>query len=347
MTSPEPQINKSGFSLIEKRFPLGMGFLLTVLKKAGHEVTFIDQYLKRDFSFNPDEFDFIGIYANTPCYDGFVDLLEYLKDKVREDLKIAVGVPHASVFPDKIPAWVDYIVQGEGEEIICDLVDGKIKDRIIRTGRIKDLDTIDMPDYDTFVYQPYITTVKWFPGKVFTMNTSRGCPFDCSFCSVKKIWGRKYTYMSADRVIRDVEHLVNKYGIEGVYFREDNFTLNKDRVLGICKGISPLELKWAAESRVDTLDRDMVKIMAESGCTALYIGFESGSQHMLDIYNKKTTIEQGLKVGEWCHESGIKIAASFIIKHPDETDEDRRLTKEFICKLKPTSCWENPFREDG
>ena len=725
MTSPEPKVNNSGFSLTEKRFPLGIGFLLTILKKAGHEVTFIDQYLKRDFSFDPNDFDFIGIYANTPCYVGFMDLLEYTKRKRNGRMtKIAVGGPHASVFPGMIPSEVDYIVQGEGEDVICDMVEGRIKERIIKTPRIKDLDAIELPDYESFISQPYMTSVSWFPGKVFNMNTSRGCPFSCSFCSVKKIWGRTYTHMSAHKVIKDIECLINKYSIDGVYFREDNFTLNRDRVLGISEGIGHLGLKWAClrkdtlirtengfceiqkikmgdkvlsysekdnlfeykqvtkliripnknkvyklkfvylpsititgdhpyyiiegkesmrkyrksgssykilesasacfmkvsslfkkfnlnmklksrwskkmfftmipisnretdipelnenrckllgyfmaegdlstkrnvngeikyyhvrfslhhkeiqfaeeimklakrefqanssnksnidkginsryvrvnsvkmanfiqrycinnhsqekhfvqsimylpkwkqkiiiesmwrgdgcvcrekrsinldiirtyttaskklalqvqaillrlgqistfcqnfqgkdsfsngiiyrisiynrkksmailkddilyprlrsikeielnetvfnieveknnnyvtesglvhncESRVDSLDREMVRIMAESGCGALYIGFESGSQRILDIFNKKTTVEQGLSVGEWCQEFGVRIAGSFITKHPDETEEDRRLTREFIDRIKLTSCWENPFRKDG
>lgn len=348
MTSPEPQINNTGFSMGEKRFPLGIGFLITILKKAGHDVQFIDQYLNRDFSFNPNEYEVIGIYANTPCWDGTLDLLQYIEDRHEKDFKILMGGPHASVFPELIPDSVDYIVQGEAEEIICDLVENKIKERIIKTERIKNLDTIQLPDYDSFVGKNYVTTVKWFPEQpVFNMNTSRGCPFNCSFCAVKKIWERKWVAMSSQKVIKDIKYLIEKYKIKGIYFREDNFTMNRDRVVEISEGISPLRLKWVSESRVDTLDREIVKIMAKSGCGALYIGFESGSQRILDILNKKTTVKQGYDVVSWCREFGVKVAGSFIINHPDETDEDRKLTTKFVSDIKPDSYWTNPYRENG
>ncbi len=349
MTSPEPIKNKSGFSLIEKRFPLGIGFLIAVLRQNGHEVDFIDQYLKRDFSFNPNDYGFIGIYANTPCEDGFLDLVKYIENSLQwpAKVKIAVGGPHASMFPERIPGSVNYIVQGEGEEIICDLVEGKYPEGIIETNRIRDLDKIPLPDYEMFEGD-YIIDVKWFNEKpVFNMNTSRGCPFSCAFCSVKKIWGRIYTYMSAEKVINDIKILIAESGIKGVYFREDNFTLIKKRVVGICKGIRPLGLKWCCETRVDTLDEELVKIMAESGCEAFYIGFESGSQKLLDIFNKSITIEQGIRVAEWSHKYGIKIAASLIKKHPMETPEDIKLTEAFIAKIKPETVWSNTYREDG
>lgn len=153
--------------------------------------------------------------------------------------------------------------------------------------------------------------------------------------------------MSAERVVDDIKYLVMTYGIKGVYFREDNFTLIRHRIVDISIGIMPLKIHWACETRVDTISYEELKIMHASGCSALYIGFESGSQRILDLLSKGITPEQGLNVAEWCHKLGIAIAGSFIIDHPEETADDKKLTEEFIKALGLTNCWKNKYREGG
>ena len=164
-----------------------------------------------------------------------------------------------------------------------------------------------MPSWDYFIPLPYKWTVDWFEKQpVFTMNTSRGCPFQCTFCSVGSIWGKKYTYFSAERVVSEIEYLVQHYGAKGVYFREDNFTLNKKRLESFCNLIINKDLKihWACESRVDTLDGEILKLMYRAGARAFYFGVESGSQKILDFLKKGIKVEQIIKAhsnsaGKW------------------------------------------------
>ena len=195
--------------------------------------------------------------------------------------KVVVGGPHAAVAPETIPDVADYIVQGEGEEAILEILNNSPTERIIRKPRIENLDALPLPAYDLFAEGGYDTTTDMIPESknVFSYSTSRGCPFACSFCSAKNIWGRKYTCKSPERVVEDLGILKNKYDCDSVYFREDNLTIRRDRVLRICdimrsKG---LNLLWAAESRVDTLDRDLLEEMYAAGCRGLYFGVEAGS----------------------------------------------------------------------
>lgn len=348
MTSPEPEVNKTGLSLREKRFPLGLGYVMGALLSQGYEIDFIDQYLDPTRDFSVSDYNFIGIYCNTPCWEGTKKLLEHINHWKTFHTKLIVGGPHATLFPETIPDFVDFIVQGEGEEVIGDIIEGKITNRIIKTSRILDLDTLPKPAYEAFSHLPYKVDVDWFPETpVFTMNVSRGCPHNCSFCSVKKLWGRKYTYFSTQRVLSDIDWLIETFFIKGIYFREDNFTIKRERTKEISIGLATRNLKWLCETRVDTLDEELIKVMSNSGCKAFYIGFESGSQRMLNTYNKGITIEQGLQVAEWCHKYDIKIAASFIINHPAETQEDKELTEKFIKQINPHTIWKNKYRKEG
>jgi len=331
-----------GLNFGEKMFPLGVGFLLTVLKNEGHEVDFYDRYLTKDFSFPDKQYDFICIYSNTPCFEDTMRIIRHYRNKA----KIVVGGPHTSVYPDNLMGiGVNYIVQGEGEQCLLDIVNGVTQQGIIRYPRIKNLDVLPRPDYKLFSTMPYHTKVKWFPeAPIYNYNSSRGCPYNCSFCEVKKVWGRKYTCFSAERVISDIEWLQRDFKVRGIYFREDNFTCWPWRLIKICEGIRFFNLKWLCETRVDTLDKGIIEIMARSGCKVLYIGFESGSQHMLDVFNKGTTIEQGLSIAYWARKYGIQIAGSFITDHPLETQEDKKVTQEFITQAQLATVWKNKYR---
>lgn len=343
----------SPFFTNEKRPPLGIGYLISVLRKAGHNVFFIDNYLRpSDFLESgyllDNEINLVGIYANTICYRDTRCMLHKLQQMREHKIwrgKIAVGGPHTSADLESIPGFVDHIVIGEGERAILDIVEGTT-DRIIRKEPIRDLDELPMPAYDYFVDLPYDFSVQWFSEQpVFTMNTSRGCPFQCAFCSVGSVWGHRYRYFSAGRVIEEVKYLAERYEAEGIYFREDNFTVNRQRVIDFCQGLhkANLDVRWMCETRIDALDHDLLKLMHQAGCRALYIGVESGVQRLLDFMNKGITIKQTEAVFRWCNELGINTYASFIVGVPTETSQEREQSIEFSQKIKATTCCFNVF----
>jgi len=351
-TSAAP--GQSPFSTSEKRPPIGVGFLISVLRNAGHKVFFIDNYLHPSDFLDTDylwknQIDYVGIYANTICFRDTLRMmhkLEHLRQTNKWNGKIVVGGPHTTVAVNTIPDFVDYVVQGEGEQAMLDIVEDKVTQRFVSYPRIENLDMLPMPAWDYFAELPYDWNVKFFQDKpVFTMNTSRGCPFRCEFCSVCSIWGKKYTYFSAERIVSDIEYLIKNYGAKGIYFREDNFTLNKERVRTFCnllieKGI---KIPWACESRVSNLTRDMVELMSRAGLRGFYFGVESGSQKILDFLHKDITVEQVRGVFDWCHEFNVRAAASVIVGVPGETESDRQKTNELLKQIKPDETWNNVF----
>jgi radical SAM superfamily enzyme YgiQ (UPF0313 family) len=239
---------------------------------------------------------------------------------------------------------VDFVVRGEGEKAILDIVEGRASQRILSYPRIQNLDELPRPAYDLFAKMPYDWSAPFLDDKpIFTMNSSRGCPFNCFFCSAKNIWNRKYTCFSAERVVSDFEHLVNTYGAKGIYFREDNFTCNKPRLIRFCNLMIEHgnKIPWACETRVSSLDRITVELMAKAGLRGVYLGVESGSQRVLDLMNKGTTVEQISNAVKICKEFGIKIAASVIHGMPGETEEDISLTEKLLSELNPDQVWHN------
>jgi len=351
-TSAAP--SQTPFSTFEKRPPIGVGFLISVLREAGHNVFFIDNYLKPNDFLETDylqrnDIDYVGIYANTICYRDTLRMLhklEWLRQSNRWKGKIIVGGPHTTVLLDTIPDFVDFVVQGEGEQAILDIVSGKITERVVKYPRIDNLDELPMPAWDYFVDLPYDWGGTFFDIKpVFVINSSRGCPFSCKFCSVGSTWGKKYTYFSAERVVSDIEYLIKTYGAKGIYFREDNFTLNKSRLSKFCNLLieKNIKIQWACESRVSSIDKENIELMKKSGCCGFYFGVESGSQRVLDFIRKDITIAQTKEAFKLCHEFGIKAAASIVVGVPTETEEELNQTLSLINEIKPTVTWFNVF----
>ena len=353
MTPAAPK--KSPFNLFEKRPPLGVGSLISVTRDAGHKIFFIDNFLKpskfiEEGYLQRNNIDFIGISANNICCQDTKRMLNNIQDLRRQGLwngKIILGGPLTSVSIDKIPDYVDFIVQGEGEKAILDILGGECNERIIRNERIENLDALPFQPWDIFANLPYDYTCEWMDARpVFTMNTSRGCPYRCSFCSVSSIWGKMVTYFSASRIISEIEYLISNYGAKGIYFREDNFTSNIRRLREFCEVIIKKNLKfeWACETRVDTIcDVDIIRLMSEAGCKSLFLVVESGSQKVLDLLDKNITVDRIEKVIRLCKEYDIRTFCSLIVGVPGETYEDYLLTQNMMDKLKPYAYVYNIF----
>jgi len=351
-TSAAPPI--SPFFTREKRPPLGLGSLMSVAKNAGHKLFFIDNYLKpsnfieKGF-LQKNGIDYVAIHANTICYRDTLRMfndIENLRERGLWKGKIIVGGPHTSVALETVPEFVDHVVQGEGERAILKIINGEVNERVIREERIKDLDSLPFQPWDIFNALPYDYTCPWIDSKaIFTMNTSRGCPFSCSFCSVGSIWGKQYTYFGAERIISEIEYLIKDYGAKGIYFREDNFTLNLKRTKEFCERLLQKNIKihWACETRVDNLSKELIELMSTAGCKAFYLGVESGSQKILDIINKQIIVEQIENAIKWCKKYSIKTYCSLITGLPGETYKDYLVTKKLMKTSKPYAYAFNVF----
>ncbi len=190
--------------------------------------------------------------------------------------------------------------------------------------RITDLDSLQYPDRSKISLDAYRRQEFHYLGEVYPVDmliSSRGCPFDCYFCSSKVIWDTKYTCRSVENIIEEVKFMVKHYGTNGLYFREDNFTINKKRLVEFCNTISHLNLVWMCESRVDTLDEETIKLMAESGCKGIWFGIESTNDQVLKRIGKGTTVAQAKKTISLCNRNEIATGGGFMLGFPFDDKE--------------------------
>lgn len=334
LTTPLPRNPRYGFSLGEIRPPLGIGYLISSLEAHNIDVDFADLYAGASMP-SDLQYDFIGVQVNSACYDEFVSLIFLIKDRGFAG-KIVVGGPHATILPNSIPETVDYVVVGEAEWVLPDIIKNAPTERVIHAPRIDDIDTLPRVDYSRFDQSLYTRTFGEDVGSsnVYVYSSSRGCPYKCRFCSTKAMYGRKWVAHSAKRVVDDIEYLISDFHADGIYFREDNFTVDETRVIDICNMLLDrnISINWKCETRIN-LDFSVLKLMAQAGCKIVYAGIESGSQRMLDIYNKDIKIWQIRRFVEECKRLGIKIYGSFIKETPHEKPKDYKLTRKLIREL--------------
>lgn len=331
----------SGFTR-ERRFPSGLGYLSAMLKQRGHRVSLVDRFIEQQAWVDSlASVDFVGVHTTTPCFEDALAVVSRLEQEGYTG-PIAFGGPHIALYPETAPPRVDYVVQGEAEYLIADLVEGVYApSTLIQTPRIKDLDALPRVDYELFFDRPrpYELTMPFVDDKpIYNLTTSRSCPYKCTFCAVRSIWGRLWTAHSAERIVDDILYLKKTYDVAGIYFREDLFTTQKERVFEICNLLRKhsLNLPWACETRAEeATNKDMVEEMARSGCCGFYIGAESGSQRMLDLYNKEATVEDTINACSIAKKHNIIVAMSIIVADPHERVSDKLATWKMVRKCKP------------
>jgi magnesium-protoporphyrin IX monomethyl ester (oxidative) cyclase len=244
---------------------------------------------------------------------------------------------------------LDYIVIGEGEETLLELIDcidggkdvfatrgvgyredGRLKINDPRPYIYK-LDELPFPARDKLpfdLYQKISAPCRPCRQMPFTnMITSRGCTSGCCFCSVHSIWGRRYRNRSVENVIEEMRHLISHWGIREIHFTDENMTLNKARAKRLFRRIIDEELgiSWSAPNGIAlwTLDIEMLELMARSGCHQLGLAIESGEQRVLnEIIRKPLDLKRTLPLIRAIKSMGIKTEGFFIIGFPGESKQD-------------------------
>jgi radical SAM superfamily enzyme YgiQ (UPF0313 family) len=341
----KPPLGTTAFHYGDLRPSMGLGFIAAFLEQQGHEVFIRDNYCK---PFNMENEiidikpDIIGIYMNSGNYYMSLDLIDEIKNIT--DTLLVAGGPHVSLMPNSVPLAVDYLVTGEGEVPMLDLTEGwRPKDRIIDnaiSGRILNLDDMSFPDYKHFIDMPYNWGFDMYGEKdkpIFSMHTSRSCPYRCSFCGVAEIWTRKWTSFSAEKIVKEIDNYVEHYDCKGVYFREDLFTTDLRRVERLCDLLmeKDYKIKWACEARADITDATILEKMSASGCIGVYCGIESGSVSGLLKKKKDLTVETMRKFFSLTKKVGINVYATFCMGTPNETEEEISETNAFIEEVNP------------
>jgi len=343
--------------------PLGLAYIAGNLEKNGFRVGIVDAP-PQEVSIEDivthhidEEITLVGITFLSPMFDSVRKLANRIKE-LHPNVKIIVGGPHPSALPEdtlKEIQSIDYVCIGEGERTIVEVAEflsgeREIKDikglayknsngvRINEPRPIeKNLDTLPKPSRHLLPMTKYKLTGSRTKGSVFcpTIILARGCPFDCQFCSHP--FGKTFRHHSVERIIGEIEELVENYGTRQINFEADTLTIDKRFVVELCQRIidRKLDISWTCESRMDTIDEEMLRIMKKAGCWQISYGVESGSQRLLDIIHKGITKEKVIETFKITKKIGISIRGFFMLGLPTETVEESYQTIKFAKKLNP------------
>lgn len=351
-----------GGGYIHEYPPLGILYLASVMRKIGHEVAFFDEGSRNIHNITLEESlskfkpDLIAVSLYTSNILKTFDKISLLKKLVKSP--VVAGGPHATVLPEKTMQEckdIDFVIQGEGEITLNELAEslaGKMpitqvpglyfrdKDKIKRTEPrdfIKDLDQISMPAFDLvqeFLY-PY-DPIK-IGKKVATIMTSRGCPYECTFCAAKAVWGNNYRKRSAKNVVKEIKTLIENYNYDEIYFMDDLFAANSkwlDEFYAQMKKYN-INVPWKCLGRVDILHFEDYKKMVNNGCYMVQLGVESGDDDVLKDINKHITVSQALCAFNSARKAGLNTYAFFMFGHQKDTYETVYKTIRLAKKLKP------------
>ncbi len=278
----------------------------------------------------------VGISATSFQLRGAVQLAEALRERFGDKVIIGLGGVHVSVDPDFINRFpiFDFEVIGEGEitfsSLVTKILNGENVHGVFRGEVPLNLDNLPFPA------RHLIDTKMYFSGdRCATILATRGCPFDCVFCSIKTLRGQRVRYRSPKNVADEMDAIV-KTGTKRFWFVDDTFTVNKDYAIALCEEIihRKLDVEWCCETRIACVDENILKVMRSAGCIKISFGIESGSARIrTDIIHKGFTNEQAIRVFNLCKKYGISPEAYLMVGFPTESAEDLRSTKSFSSKL--------------
>lgn len=315
---------------------------------------YIEKFLKRK---KPD---IVGIHSHTIA---FYDVLKVAKIAKKQGSFVIAGGPHACILPGTLirQECIDAVCIGEGELTLTEVIKRlkakkglkgvkgvwyKKNKRVIKEPRrkpIENLDALPLPAWDLIDMQRYMKN--WFQLDSINPNlkgvsiiASRGCPFQCTFCqpSLDKIFGKGIRIRSPESIIKEIKAVIEKYNINAFVFVDETLPVFKSWMRKFCSLMKKenINIIWGCNTRADTIDFDMMKLMKEAGLRKLYIGLESGSQRILDdIYNKKIKLKDGKRIIRYAKKLGIRTQAYFMIGAPTETKAEIEKTIRFAKSL--------------
>jgi radical SAM superfamily enzyme YgiQ (UPF0313 family) len=340
---------------------VSLTYLAGFAREKCHQVKIYDfQVEEKNFwecikDFQPE---IVGITCQTALFYNTLKLAGEIKKKF-PSTPIIVGGAHASYRshdffkgPD-----IDLVVRGEGEITLMEILDyyqnknlklEDIKGITFKQGNkiidnparelIQNLNILPMPAIDLLPLEKYrVSPDNYLGGKVGLISTSRGCPFNCIFCACKQAFNRTYRPRDMDKVMKEIDYYIANYQISELFVMDDCFALDKQRAMKFCDKMIEngynKKLLWWCQTRVDTIDEELLKKMKDAGCKILSFGIESGVQKLLDVISKKTTLEQIKKAVRLTKKMELEPRGSFILGLPKETFFDSLKTIYFSLTL--------------
>jgi anaerobic magnesium-protoporphyrin IX monomethyl ester cyclase len=348
-------------------FPFFLAYATALLNQQEHTALLIDAIaegtdesllLGKVRSFTPE---LIVIETSTPSFDNDIAIIKDLA-RALPGCPIALCGPHASVYPEFILERYDlvsFILIGEYETALADLAKAismgmplrsvpglafRKAGRIVITARRKalvDLDALPWPERRSLPLYNYNDGFAGLAQPNVQMQSSRGCPFPCTFCLWPQTlyFERKYRKRDPAKVIDEMESLIRDYRFKAVYFDDDLFNYDKKHVYGICSEIKKrkISIPWAVMARADLMDPEMLSCMAQAGLYAVKYGIESADQKILNACKKKMNMRKSLQAIKLTRKLGVKVHLTFCLGLPGESRASIKETREFIQAVVPDS----------
>lgn len=334
--------------------PIKLMYLTGVARKRAN-VLFIDadaegislkEFLERISKFKP------GIVVAEPTPSSLKDEIAAAEEirRLFKGARIIFTGPFVSAIPGEILEKykeVDCVIEGEAEKTLEEFIERKknVKGLYYRENRsikyngqqnfIENLDELPFPAHDLIPARKYISAfIKKSPYTI--VETSCGCPFSCIYCNAFLSSGRRVRFRTIENIIDELRW-VRSLGMKGIYFNDETFTFNKERLIKLMKAMieEKLNFSWVCNSRVDTINEEMLGLMKKAGCTCIFYGVESGNQPILDYYKKNIKVGDILKIFNLTKKFGIETMAHFMIGAPDESLETINNTVDFAKKINP------------
>jgi radical SAM superfamily enzyme YgiQ (UPF0313 family) len=324
------------------QLPLGLLSLAGALKAEGYEAVVLDRNTGTSIAeivAGADKADAIGISVWSCGAEDGAEISRGLR-AAHPGIPIIVGGPHASALPAQTAVVLacNAGVVGEGEAALVEVLrDGDLKNRrgwIVNTPT-GDIANLPMPAYgavDWKRYKPHPPHGKWMP--FVPMVTSRGCPYQCRFCS-KSVFGSKHRSREPWQIVEEVDYLRKVFGIREVAFYDDTFTIDRKRMLELCRMLRErrLGVHWSCETRVNTVDVELLREMKSAGCFSVSFGIESANQKTLDYIKKGISVEQARLAVRLAKKAGLSTTGYFMFVPGMEGAEERANTVELAKAL--------------
>jgi radical SAM superfamily enzyme YgiQ (UPF0313 family) len=266
--------------------------------------------------------DFVFVSITTPLVKEAKEVISVVRRKM-PNVKVVIGGPHVSALSGEGIDF-DIAVKGEGEITSKKILDGLISSGVV-IGEVPEINQLPFPtrierkgyflDYaDSLDHSQVLASVM----------TSRSCPWGCTYCASKIVFGRKLRSRTSQSVLDELTSLKEKYGVNRVIFLDDCFTVDKKRVEEICKGMieRKLNIKWWIDTRCDRVDEKTLTLMKQAGCDFIVFGVESGDQNVLNRIKKNVTLDTMREAFRLAKKVGIKTKCNIMIGHLDETREE-------------------------
>lgn len=335
--------------------PLGISYLATIADDMGHDVMLLDgeaeqistsELYERIKKFNPN---IVGITSTTPLSDKAVKIAKLVKRNLKKT--VLIGGPHITALKEKaFHDCFDIGFIGEAENAFREFLENfgreekylKIKGLILRNKNkiiltekreyIKELDMIKFPARHLLNLGGYLASTDRGLIRHTTIMASRGCPFQCVFCSQHTLFGRVARFRSAKNVVDEMEGVLKNLGTDHFIFVDSTLTLRRALVEEICKEIIKRKLKitWEGWTRASLIDEKLLRLMKKAGFIRISFGIESGDPRILKLIKKEIKIEDIRKAYRIVEKIGIEATCSVMIGHPGETRESIMKTIRFV-----------------